>query len=131
LANNFLEVPQKDSNDYSVAEDFYGLYLLALANEDLTSYVANASGSGTASFSASANFSTFSDNIRSYLKNSNINQNSQASNQSLAIRALAHNNQNMYSGGLAMSGVAGIGGSLTRSVSRVKTESYIEKSFFT
>ncbi len=128
LANNFLEVPQKDSNDYSVVEDFYGLYLLALANEDLTSYVANASGSGTASFSASANFSTFSDNIRSYLKNSNINQNSQASNQSLTIRALAHNNQNMYSGGLAMSGVAGIGGSLTRSVSRVKTESYIENS---
>ena len=128
LSNNSLKVPQKDSDDYNDVKDFYGLYILALANEDLTSYVANASGAGTVGFTASANLSSFGDEMTSYVKNSGINQNSVASNQSLVVIALAHNNQDLYTGGLAAGGTAGIGGSLTRTVMRGKTDSYIDNS---
>ena len=43
----FLDIPKEDEIDYTKVENFYGLSLLSLVNEDVKVYTANLSGAGT------------------------------------------------------------------------------------
>lgn len=127
-----LDIPTRDGKNYNDKDSYSGLSILALANEDVKVYTANASGAGTASFTASANFNTISNKLYSYILNSVINQNSAIEsnpNQSILVRAISNNTLNINGGGITGAGVVGIGGSLNTSYIKNETNAYIDTSF--
>ena len=125
-----IKLPKKDSEDYSDNFTVKGLVNLALANEKVEGYSANASGAGTLSIAGSINYNTIGDDLRSYILDSNINQNSQdpSNYQSLYVRAIVHDNLNINTGGASGGGTVGVGGSLSNSNLQNSTSAYISNS---
>ena len=125
-----IKLPKKDSEDYSDTFTVKGLVNLALANEKVEGYSANVSGAGTVAIVGSINYNTLGDDLRSYILDSNINQNSQNPSpyQSLYVRALVHDKLNINTGGASGAGTAGVGGSLNSSELKNSTNAYIDSS---
>ena len=125
-----LNIPKKDSEDYSDSFEIEGLANFALANESIKGYSANAGGAGTFSVAGSINYNTLRDNLTSYIEDSNINQNLQNSSlyQSIYTRAIVHDNLNINTGGASGAGTMGIGGSLSNIDIKNSTNAYIYNS---
>jgi len=131
-----ITIPDKNYFDYETTKSFYGIDVLALANEEIKSYTANLSGAGTVAIAAASNYTTIENTLNSYIDNSRINQDdigdlNPYTLQSVFTRAIANNNLKIYGGGGAGAGNVGIGGALNVNTIKNKTNSYVYNSSVT
>ncbi len=126
----FLDIPTDE--DYTKVENFYGLSLLSLVNEDVKVYTANLSGAGTAAFTASANYNNIANKLHSYILASQINQNNtlkQDIKQSVSVKAINNSYLNIKGGAISGAGTLGLGASLNVNYIKNITKAYIDDSF--
>src|SRR4029077_5926011 len=107
--NATVSVPKADASGSN--ESVAGVAVIATGDNEIQIITANVSGGGSFGVAATISITIVEDTVQAYIDGSTVNPNNALHNsaQAVKVRALNLMNTNVFAGGLAFGGSAGVG----------------------